>query len=136
MRAPMTNAENDEKEQRAFKRIAATALMEILPLEKEIPVDSFYAETLDMSSGGIMFATDRKFKVGSLWKLKILLKDSAYFNAGWHRQDSANREEAVPAIGSVVWIKGAKETGFDVAMKIVHIDERHAVALNEFLSAL
>lgn len=132
----MANTGENEQEQRAFKRIAATALMEILPLDEEIPVESFYAETLDMSTGGIMFATDREFKVGSLWKLKILLKDSAYFNAGWPRKDSSDREEAVPAIGSVVWTKGAKEIGFDVAMKLVHIQERHAAALNDFLSSL
>lgn len=129
------HSENGESDRREFKRIAATALVEIHPLDEDIPVESIYAETLNMSVSGIMFATDREFEVGTLWKLKFLLKDSAYFNADWSRR-SGVKEQAVPAIARVVWIKGAKEIGFDVAMKLIHIQERHEAALDSFLTNL
>ncbi len=131
----MTFESSDEK--RAFKRVPAAAVMEIRPLESAeliLEQDALApAETLNLSSGGLLFSTDQELEVGSLISIKLRL-DSIYdLNVEWQRDGEDQGEQSLMAIGKVIRVKGAPEIGYEVGIRFEGISEKDAAALRVFL---
>ena len=124
------------EERRQYKRIASTALVELKPVDKTTDHDRVSVETLEISTGGILFSSDRSFEIGSRWRLRILIGQSTTYNPDWELKHFDIDEPVLSAVCKIVRQKGAREIGYDIAAVFESIENGHAEELQKFLDEM
>ena len=128
----MDNLEN----RREFARILTTAITEVEPVNGDMEDHHLTTETLDLSTGGILFCADKKFELGSKWKLKIRLEDSQNLNADWELKNFHIDMPIVTVVCEIVRQNGADEIGYEVAAKFISIDPDSVQQVESYLRAV
>ena len=120
------------EDKRKYRRFPAAAIVEIR-LEGDPNDVAAPAESLNVSSGGLLLSANEKLPIGGLVRLRLDL-DSAYeLNEGIERNGSPGGGRIIEATARVVRTKGAPEIGYEIAIAFEQIDPRDAEALDKLL---
>ncbi len=132
----MRNGDREAGERRKFTRVAASAVLEIMQIDRadpELASDRYTpAESLNLSVGGLLLTTDLELDIGALVKMKLRLSEISAFKPAKERDRSGEAPDLV-AVGEVVRVRGAREIGFEVAVRFVAIHDGDVAALRRLV---
>lgn len=121
---------------RAYKRVDSSAVLVYRPVEGEedLKVDHYLpAEPLNISSGGILFAADRKLEMGSLIKIRLRLFDVFAGDPRFTLEEISDVDDLV-AVAKVNRVERIEEERYQAAVEIVYVLEGDLVKFNKFVT--
>lgn len=118
-------------ERRRHKRVPAVASLELVLPGR--PEDRIYAESIDISPGGILLSTDACMEVGSRVRIKLDLESLPPLNVGINQGPAPGNEKELVLSCRVVHVKGAEEIGFEIGLSFERILKGRVETLERLL---
>ena len=126
-------------EKRVFRRIPASAVLELFLIEEAngtlAKAPRRQAESLNISAGGILLNADIRLPIGMRVGLKLDLESIYSMNADWEPDKDHETAQSIEAIGKVVRVKGAEEIGYEIALAFDDMSGKDAKVLRELLES-
>ena len=87
----------------------------------------------DISAGGLLFECKRKYDIGNLLKLEIVIPGWEKFKSEFYKPDESSRSKPLIALASVVRVEMVKPGLYDIGVSFAGIDEGHQSALLQYI---
>ena len=120
------------EEKREYRRFPAAAVVEIR-LEGQSGDAAEPAESLNVSSGGLLLSANEKLPIGDRVALRLDLDSAGELVKGSEPHGLPAGGRIIEASGRVVRVKGAPEIGFEIAIAFENINPGDAEALDMIL---
>ncbi len=124
---------NLNEERRKYARVSHDSILKCerftIPPQDE---KSTY-KTKNISAGGILFESDKKYDLGEILKLEISAQGWDKYLVEFYKPDKLSISEPVKVLGRVVRIEDIGEGRYDIGVEFAAIDEMHRKALARYL---
>ncbi|MBN2073288.1 MAG: PilZ domain-containing protein [Actinobacteria bacterium] len=124
------------REKRKFARIDKKTLIEFRELKHPIEEKKYILSNIkDISGSGLLFQSEKEYKIGTFLHLKIALTGGKEDNPRFRKIGEASLCHPISIIGRVVRIEELKKgASYDIGIRFVNFYENDAAGLINFIN--
>ncbi len=127
---------SDQVERRKYIRIDMQSVVKCeefsIPRDLSTQSDAVYK---NISAGGILFESDKKYGVGDVLRLEISASGWEKYVSEFYKPDKLSISSPIIAVARVVRIEDIGNGKYDIGISLVGIDEEHRRALDKYIKA-
>ena len=127
--------DHSREERRRFVRVSVDYFLECTQLDfTDTTNDKIPASIKNISAGGILFVTHKKYELGTLLRISLSIPGWDQYKTEFYKSAKALFTENLVVLAKVARIEPGKREGqYNVAVEFTGIDDDHQRALLKFI---
>lgn len=126
----------DKSERRRYIRIPVSCVLKLeeFSFNNDSPTDVDEVDVKDLSAGGILIETAKKYELGDILKVELRVPGWEKFKPEFLKPGVEKQENsAIIALASVVRVEVLASGAYELGVRLTGIDDGHRLALERFI---